>query len=626
MAEALLEVDGLTVSFDPRRAGGAGVRAVVDVSFRVHAGEVVALVGESGAGKTTTALAVLGLLPSTARVSGSVRFGGTSLLGLSDRAFSAIRGRDLAMVFQDAASALPPVHRVGALVVETLRLHDRALSRQAALARAAELCSLVRLPVRALDAYPHQLSGGQRQRVLVALAVADAPRLLIADEPTSALDVTVQAQVLEVLHGAREASGAALLLITHDPGVVAGHADRVVVLRDGRVVEQGDVTALFDAPREPYTAALLRAEDHRPSPATAPDLTAPPAVELVGVRRTFGPPRRRLPGGSRSTGVPVVAMDGVSFVVPRGATLALVGESGSGKTTTALAIASLHAPEAGTVRVLGTDLAELAAARDPTARAALRRRVQLVFQDAGGSLDPRMTVRQSLAEALEAVAGHDADVGADGGAAPGDGRSPTGARVHALLGLVRLDASLADRYPHELSGGQRQRVALARALAVRPQVLVLDEPVSALDAPVRATLLGLVDDLRTRLGLTCVLVAHDLGVVRAHAELVAVMYRGRVVEQGPAGVVLDDPRHPYTRALLAAVPVPDPRVRPAPVPLLDDEAVPVGGCPFRHRCSMHAGLPAELAALCTQVDPPSRRTEGRDVACHHADAPVQGRR
>ncbi|BDO41443.1 ABC transporter ATP-binding protein [Cellulomonas sp. NTE-D12] len=611
MSEPLLAVEGLGVTFrapraarlGPRPCGRSaapgGVPAVRDVSFTVSADEVVALVGESGAGKTTTALAVLGLLPSSARVRGSVRLEGTSLLDLPDRAFSALRGARIAMVFQDPRSALPPVHRVGALLVEALQLHDRRLSRAAALARAAQLCTLVGLPGRTLDAYPHQLSGGQRQRVLVAVAVANRPRLIVADEPTSSLDVTVQAQVLEVLHRAREAAGASLLLITHDPGVVAGHADRVVVLRDGQVVEQGDVTTLFDAPRQDYTASLLRAEA---SAATRSEVepTGPAAVELVDVHRTF---RSRSRWRGRAADQAVAAMDGVSLVVPRGATLALVGESGSGKTTTALAIASLEPPEAGTVRVVGTDVSTVPRL-GRAERLALRRRVQLVFQDAGGSLDPRMTVRESLAEGLRAAAA-------------------TGTDVAGVLRLVGLPAALADRYPHELSGGQLQRVALARALAARPEVLVLDEPVSALDAPVRAALLALVDRLRDELRLTCVLVAHDLGVVRAHAELVAVMYRGRVVEQGPAHVVLDDPRHPYTRALLAAVPVADPRVRPAPVPLLDDDAPPTTGCRFRHRCALRAELPDDLAQLCTRVDPVSRRTEGRDVACHHADVPVQ---
>ena len=611
MAEPLLSVDALRVTFTapsprrhpwPRRASAPADRAAVrDVSFTVRDREVVALVGESGAGKTTTALAVMGLLPSTARVTGSVRLEGTSLLELSDPAFSRLRGQRLAMVFQDPSSALPPVHRIGALLVETLRLHDRRVSRSAALVRARELCRLVGLPAGTVEAYPHQLSGGQRQRALVAVAVANGPRLLLADEPTSALDVTVQAQVLEVLHRAREATGAALVLITHDPGVVAGHADRVVVLRDGGVVEQGDVTTVFDAPREPYTAGLLHADD-RPAAGRTVDLTAPPAVELADVHRTF----RRRRGAGRA-GPAVTAMDGVDLAVPRGATLALVGESGSGKTTTALAIASLDPPQAGAVRVLGTDLARLPHLA-PADRVALRRRVQLVFQDAGGSLDPRMTVRRSLLEAV--------------GQAP-EPEPGEVADVPSLLRLVGLPVGLADRYPHQLSGGQLQRVALARALAVRPELLVLDEPVSALDAPVRRALLDLVDGLRARLGLTVVLVAHDLGAVRAHADLVAVMYRGRVVEHGPAAVVLDDPRHPYTRALLAAAPVADPRVRPAAVPLLDDDEPVEGGCRFRHRCVLRRALGPDAAQLCTDQEPVSRRTEGRDVACHHADAPVR---
>jgi len=556
VAEPLLAVDRLTVAY-PRRGGE--VVAVREASWDVAPGEVVALVGRSGSGKTTNALAVMGLLPARARVAGSVRLTGQELVGLPDERMSRLRGRRVAMVFSDGASALTPVYRVGAQLAAAARLHGS--SRAGARARAGELLDLVGLPPRLADAYPHQLSGGQAQRVLVALAVCGSPDLILADEPTSALDLTVQAQVLDALRRAREAVGAAAVIVTHDLGVVAAEADRVVVLEGGSVVEDAPVRRLFAAPGAPATVALLAAAragapmtgagpagagaGGRPAPAAMTDGAAAtttgaapePVIEVVGLGHTY-------PGGRRGA---VRALDGVTLELRAGRTLALVGESGAGKTTVLRSVLDLVAPQEGTVRVLGRDTATL----DRAGRAALRRLVQPVLQDPTAALDPRMAVADLVGEPLTVAP-----------RLPADERAR---RVARALALVDLDPTIGARFPHELSGGQRQRVAIARALVVEPRVLLLDEPVSALDPVVRGQVLALVGDLRRRLDLACLVVAHDLQVVRALADDVAVMYRGAVVEQGPAARVLADPRHPYTAALLAAEPVADPeRRRPVP--------------------------------------------------------------
>ena len=529
VAEPLLAVEGLTVTF-PRAARPA----VRDVTWQVAPGEVLALVGRSGSGKTTNALAVMGLLPPRARVAGSVRLRGSELLGLDDRAMSAVRGRRVAMVFSDGVNALTPVYRVGAQVAAAVRLHAPGLGRAAARERAGELLDLVGLAAGTASAYPHELSGGQAQRVLIALAVVGSPQVLLADEPTSALDVTVQAQVLAALRRAREAVGAAMVLVTHDLGVVAGEADRVVVLDDGAVVEDAPVHQVFAAPRSPVTGALVaaaRVGSTSAAPVPAPSGPAPderpaaePVIELVGVSHVY-----------RNRGREVRALDEVTLTLRAGRTLALVGESGAGKTTALRAVLDLVAPQEGVVRVMGRDVALL----DRPGRAALRRLVQPVLQDPTAALDPRMAVADLVGEALTVrrVAPHE--------------RSR---RVTEALELVGLPPELAARYPHELSGGQRQRVAISRALVVRPEVLVLDEPVSALDPQVRGQVLDLVADLRERLGLSCFVVAHDLTVVRRLADDVAVLRHGRVVEAGTAAQVLAAPRHPYTRTLLAAEP------------------------------------------------------------------------
>ncbi|WP_329093683.1 ABC transporter ATP-binding protein [Actinomadura citrea] len=577
----------------------AGTRALRGVTFSVEAGEALGIVGESGAGKTALALALMGLLPEGARVTGSVRLRGRELLGRSDAELSRVRGKDLAMVFQDPSSALSPVHRVGDQIAEAVRIHS-AVSRAAARARAVELLELVGMPdaARRARTYPHEMSGGMRQRVMIAMAIANDPVAIVADEPTSALDVTVQAQVLDVLRVAREASGAAIVLITHDLGVVAGFADRVMVMREGRVVETGTVEQVLLQPRVPHTSRLLRSwprAGDAPVPRARPGRPVVLQVDgLVHRHPLFkGTLLRRRAGEMR-------ALDGVSFDVREGETLALVGESGSGKTTTLMEILRLSRPQEGRVTVLGQDAAALRAAD----RKALRKDVQVVFQDPYASLNPRMRVADIIAEPLITH------------------RMPVGGRVEELLALVGMEPGHARRFPHALSGGQRQRVALARALALQPRLLLLDEPVSALDATVQAGVMDLLEGLRVRLGLACLFVTHDLALVRGFADRVAVMHMGRVVEIGPVADVYGAPAHPYTRALLDAIPSPRPeRNRPRPFLLHGDPSGPMTGllgCRFRARCQHYATLTPDDRLRCEGHDPmPHAMAADHSVACHH---------
>ncbi|WP_448071326.1 dipeptide ABC transporter ATP-binding protein [Georgenia yuyongxinii] len=635
----LLEVTDLHVHL---RAGDGAVHAVRGVDLAVRAGEVLAVVGASGSGKSATALAVMGLLPDSARVTGSVRLEGAELLGRPDVELSRVRGARIGMVFQDAA--LTPVYPVGEQIVEALRAHRR-LGRAAARARAVELLELVGIddPVARARAFPHELSGGMRQRVAIAIAIANDPDVLIADEPTSALDVTVQAQILQVLRTARDETGAALVLISHDLGVVAGLADRVAVLDAGRVAEHGDVAEIFARPASPVTRSLLdavarpggTAADPAPAgaapadpapadpapadpapadPAPADPAPADPAAQadaaaapehraevlrVTDLHRHF--PLTRGAVLRRRVGT-VRAVDGVSLTVRAGEVLALVGESGSGKTTTVRSILELTTPERGSVVVLGTDVADL----DRAGRRRLRRGVQVVLQDPDAALDPRLPVTDLVAEPLLA----------DG--LRGKGVRP---RVAELLVLVGLDPALGDRFPRHLSGGQRQRVAIARALALQPRLLVLDEPVSALDAPVRAEILGLLGALRDRLSLSYLLVSHDLTAVRRLADRVAVMHLGRVVESGDAARVLTRPAHPYTRALLSAVPVADPvlerrRQRTVLVGDVPSPASPPSGCRFRTRCPLYRTLEPAAQERCREEDQPLRTVAVQPVAGH----------
>jgi peptide/nickel transport system ATP-binding protein len=622
---SLLTVTDLTVVFptDAER-----VNAVRGMSFHVDPGEVVALVGESGSGKSASALAVIGLLPEYAEVSGSIRLHGEELLGLSDNDMSRIRGKTIGTVFQDPMSALTPVYTVGDQIAEALEVHNRDIGRRAARTRAVELLELVGIaqPERRASSFPHELSGGERQRVVIAIAIANDPDLLICDEPTTALDVTVQAQILDVLRTARDVTGAAVLIITHDLGVVAEFADRALVMYAGRAVETADVEVLYRDRRMPYTAGLLgsvprldapqgarlvpipgappsmaalppgcpfaprcplaiddcRAAEpelveiaagaatsgtgaataatsgtsHRAAcirtervagrsaaeiygvstepPAVAPDADAPVVLRVRDLAKTYkltkGVVLRRQVGEVR-------AVDGISFELQQGRTLGIVGESGSGKSTTLHQILDLSAPQSGSIEVLGADVATL----DRRSRRAVRGDLQVVFQDPVASLDPRLPVFDVLAEPLQAN---------------GFDKSRTDERVAELLDIVGLRREDASRYPGEFSGGQKQRIGIARALALQPKILALDEPVSALDVSIQAGIINLLLDLQERFGLSYLFVSHDLSVVKHLAHRVAVMYKGKIVEQGDGEALFANPQSDYTRRLLAAVPHP----------------------------------------------------------------------
>ncbi|MEV7531847.1 dipeptide ABC transporter ATP-binding protein [Streptomyces hydrogenans] len=540
--EALLAVRDLTITY-ATRAGP--VPAVRGVDLTVRPGEVLALVGESGSGKSTTAHAVLGLLPPGARVDGgTIRYAGTDLAAADESVLRAHRGRAIGLVPQDPAVSLNPVQRVGSQVAEVLLLHGLAADRDTAHARAAELLGEAGLdrPRDRARQYPHELSGGMRQRVLIAIALAARPRLLVADEPTSALDVTVQRTILDHLDTLTRTSETAVLLITHDLGVAADRAGRVAVMARGRVVETGPTDEVLTSPRHPYTKTLLAAapafaparrtpsgtakarDGGTPAPAPADLLTAENLVKEYPHRRTG----RHTP--------PPPAVDGVSLRVARGETLALVGESGSGKSTTARLLLRLTDPTAGRITFDGQDVTRLRGA----ALRALRRRLQIVYQNPYTSLDPRLPVAEIVAEPLRAfrVAG----------------RAERARRVAVLLDRVHLPADVARRRPAELSGGQRQRVAIARALALRPDLVVCDEPVSALDVSAQAHVLDVLAELQREDGLSYLFITHDLAVVRRIAHRVAVMRHGRIVETGPVETVFTEPREAWTRALLDAVP------------------------------------------------------------------------
>jgi len=525
---ALLAVRDLSVSF---AVDGGEVEAVRRASFDIERGESVALVGESGSGKSVTALSIMQLLPyPTARhPSGSILFQGQELVGAAEATMQRVRGDRIAMIFQEPMTSLNPLHTIDKQVNEVLRVH-KGLSRAAARARTLELLRLVGLPEaeRRLDAYPHQLSGGQRQRVMIAMALANEPDLLIADEPTTALDVTIQAQILTLLGELQAKFGMALLLITHDLGVVRKMAGRVYVMSAGEIVEAGATRAIFESPGHPYTRRLLAAEP-RPMP-RAPRPDAPIVVEADDVRVWF--PIRR--GVLRRTVGHVKAVDGVSVVVREGQTVGVVGESGSGKTTLGLALLRLQACE-GRLRFGGRDLQGVPA----RALRPLRREMQVVFQDPFGALSPRMSIAQIVGEGL----------GVHGiGATPAERR----ALIDAALGEVGLDPALRDRYPHEFSGGQRQRIAIARAMVLKPRFVVLDEPTSALDMSVQAQVVDLLRELQARHRLAYLFISHDLKVIRAVSDEILVMRDGVVVEQGPTERIFAQPEQAYTRALMAA--------------------------------------------------------------------------
>ncbi|CAI9407305.1 MULTISPECIES: dipeptide ABC transporter ATP-binding protein [Aestuariimicrobium] len=567
----LLRVRDLDISF--------GSPAVRGASWQLQRGRVTALVGESGSGKSVSAMAVLGLLPGTATVTGSIVFSPddrpgadsdrTELVGASADTFRAVRGAIFSLVSQEPMGAWNPVLTLGDQVAEAVQAHRGRGHRSPPLDR-SDLRSRVhhlfteaglRDPARIAGSFPHQLSGGQLQRALIAMALAQDPVAIIADEPTTALDVTVQAEILDVLRRLQAERGTAVLLITHDMGVVADLADDVVVMQQGRVVEHAPVGELFSRPRHPYTVQLLasvpRLEAHHATAAgvsgtahlsgqTASPADHPPTTDREITEPDLPTVRLEQVGvvhPGRKGAAPVVAADGVDLTISPGEVLGLVGESGSGKSTLAQVIGGLLAPTSGRVLVDGVDLQHATRAQ----RNGRRRTTGIVFQDPASTLNPRWSVGRSVAEPLRLHTDIDDRARRE--------------RVAGLLERVRLDPALAQRFPHELSGGQRQRVAIARAVALRPRLLIADEPTSALDVSVQASVLALLEELQADLGFACLFVSHNLAVVEQVADTVAVMKSGSIVEHGPAARVLQDPRHEYTRALVAAAPVPDPHLQ-----------------------------------------------------------------
>ncbi|WP_104129868.1 ABC transporter ATP-binding protein [Cryobacterium sp. N21] len=684
MTNPLLSVRDLKVSF-PSETGT--IDAVRGISFDLKAGRTLGIVGESGSGKSVTSLAIMGLLDENVRVSGSITFDGQELLGQSDKQLSAIRGNGLAMIFQDPLSSLTPVFSIGDQLIEALTVH-RKLSKRAAWARAVELLETVGLPnpERRMKSFPHEFSGGMRQRVVIAIAMANKPKLIIADEPTTALDVTIQAQILDLIAKAQSETGAAVIMITHDMGVVAKTADDVLVMYAGRPVEKAPVHELFHRTRMPYSIGLLGAiprvdkaekqplvpvKGNPPLLINLPDACpfaarCPIAIDachtrepdLVNVgndevgehhaacirsheitdgglidghpvfplpdipeRALAGIPREDRPvtlevrnltktfplmkGAflKRKVGE-VHAIRGISFDIREGETMAIVGESGCGKTTTLLQIMDLVEQVDGDILLGGTSVADV---RPGHAERTLRRDIQIVFQDPMGALDPRMTVADIIAEPLRAI-----------GTKKAEGES----RVDELMDLVGLDPTHSNRFPSAFSGGQRQRIGIARALATNPKIVVLDEPVSALDVSIQAGVINLLDELKAKLGLSYLFVAHDLSVVRHIADRVAVMYLGAFVEHGSVDEIFENPQHPYTQALLSAIPIPDPDIERTRerIVLSGDLASAtdhIGGCSFASRCQLFKVLPPEKQARCLGDVPPLTGPENAHRnACH----------
>ncbi|MCY7340374.1 MAG: ABC transporter ATP-binding protein [Pseudonocardia sp.] len=674
----LLEVRDLRVHFE---TGGGIVKAVDGVSWQVREGETLAIVGESGSGKSVSAMTILGLVPSPPAVfpTGQVLLRGKSLLEMSEKQQRKLRGNEIAMIFQDPLTALNPVFKVGDQIAEMVRSHQ-SVGRAAANKKAVDLLGEVGIPnprARALQ-YPHEYSGGMRQRAMIAMALANDPQVLLADEPTTALDVTVQAQIMQLLVDLQESRNTAIVLITHDLGLVASHADRIAVMYAGRIVETGTTTQIFSSPRHAYTYGLLsslaRMDHARPErlepiqgqppslsnvpsgcafhprcafvteecrtdvpqliPLTVgsdhqhacvhPDRVAeahatprPPALKAVTPAHVDVPPVvevarlvKHFPIKSgvfiRRTVGAVQAVDGIDLDIEPGTTLSLVGESGCGKSTAARAILRLHEPTSGTVRLGEHDVTAL----KPAELRKAREDMQIVFQDPYASLNPRMTIRQILSEKYELLGGG----------------KLTDTTISDLLDTVGLSAEYADRYPHEFSGGQRQRVGIARAIALNPKFVVLDEPVSALDVSIQAQILNLLEKLQADFGLTYLFIAHDLSVVRHISDRVAVMYLGRIVELADRDDLFERPQHPYTQALISAVPIPDPeveRVRERIVLTGDvpNPANPPSGCRFRTRCWKHLELSEPDKRRCIDIEPTldvTRESRRHTVACHFA--------
>lgn len=590
--EPLLSVRNLQISF----ASEAGtVHAVRNMNFDLYRGKTIGIVGESGSGKSVTSLAVMGLLDKNASVKGSVVYKGEELLTKSDAEMSKIRGKNIAMVFQDPLSALTPVFSIGDQLREALVIHNPDMTEDQIRERSIELLNLVGItkPAERLKSFPHEFSGGMRQRVMIAMAIANNPDIIIADEPTTALDVTIQAQVLDVLKKAQRETGAAMIFITHDLGVIAGVADEVIVMYAGHLVEHNSVEEIFANPTQPYTIGLLGAvprvdqkRTRRLTPISKPTMDMLMAEEKSGdtsdmmgleaesetvrallhaeTEKTIKPMFEGIPredckvvldvkglvktfpitGGGflrRKVGE-VRAVDGIDLEIREGETVALVGESGSGKSTTLMEIMSLKKPEAGSITVFGTDLNDKLTKEQ---RRELRSKIQYVFQDPMSSLDPRMLVYDILAEPLHVQK---------------KSKEEIRQRIAELMQLVELNPDQVDRFPTQFSGGQRQRIAIARALAVNPKLLLLDEPVSALDVSIQAGIINLLEDLQDKLGVAYLFVAHNMAVVRHISSRIAVMYHGRIVESGETDEVFDNPKHPYTKALISAVPIPDPTI------------------------------------------------------------------
>jgi len=574
-----------------RYATPAGEVAVVrDLSLHIEPGECLGVVGESGAGKSQAFLAVMGLTGERAQVSGRIRFGTLELSGLRTEALNRVRGASIAMIFQDPSTSLTPHIAIGDQIAEVIVQHRGASWREA---RSSALALLRRAEVndaaRRLGQYPHELSGGMRQRAMIAMALACDPRLLIADEPTTALDVTVQAQLLALLAELKRERGMAIALITHDLAVVAGLADRVAVMQRGRIVESKPTSELFASPEHAHTRALLDAAraEMRAADAPAPSSSAPALLQVKDLGVQY-----RLRGAR-----PLRALEDVSFELLAGQTLGIVGESGCGKSTLVRAVVQLLRPSTGTVVWAGRPLEHLGR----RALRPVRRDLQLVFQDPLDSLDPRMTVAEIVAEPLRI---HRAVLTA---------RERERA-VAEMLGRVGVGAELGGHLPHELSGGQAQRVAIARAMILEPRLLVCDEPVSALDASIRGQIVELIRSLQREIGTAVLFVSHDLGVVRTLCERVLVLYLGRPMEMASAATLFDRPMHPYTRALLAAVPVPDPSVQPGRLRAVlagepPSATAPPSGCVFRTRCP-------QARAVCAERVPAWESAAERSIACH----------
>ena len=687
-SEPVISVRDLTVSF----ASEAGtVHAVRGMNFDLYPGKTLGIVGESGSGKSVTSMAIMGLLDKNASVKGSITYHGEELLNKSDLEMSEIRGKGIAMVFQDPLSALTPVFSIGDQIKEALVTHNPKMTEQQIHDRSIELMDLVGIPdpEGRLKSFPHEFSGGMRQRVMIAMAIANDPDVIIADEPTTALDVTIQAQVLEVLRKAQRETGAAVIFITHDLGVIAGVADDIVVMYAGRPVEKADVDSIFDHPAMPYTMGLLgavpRSDRERnsrlvPIPGSPMNLVnmpkgcpfAPRCPLATDICRTTEPPMEPVPGRpgqfvachrtkeivskgltfhdvytvaeaaeSKFAGIPrderkmvldvkhmrktfpltsggflrrkigeVKAVDDVTLDVREGETVALVGESGSGKSTTLMEIMEFKQPQDGEIEMFGTKL-EHKIPREK--RRELRSAVQYVFQDPMSSLDPRLPIYDILAEPMKVQ--HYS-------------KEQIRERIGELMRLVELNPDQVDRFPTQFSGGQRQRIAIARALSVNPKLVLLDEPVSALDVSIQAGVINLLEDLQNKLGVAYLFVAHNLSVVRHISSRVAVMYLGRIVESGDTEDVFEHPLHPYTQALISAVPVPDPKAERTRKRIVLQGEVPsptetFEGCPFMGRCPLMPKLSAEQQARCRGERPALRpydtsRPSGHQVACHFA--------